>query len=134
LTSILNSHGFDDYKKKLSADKKRLSDELKNIPSRIDQAEKSKPEVLDWLDLETQIKITKEKIAELDESLMSATKANELINNGILAKQNEKNDLQLKLSEVEFSISNKIKSDNIQRNADSVRVRQEIQSAEGQIL
>lgn len=131
LGTILNKYSdFEAYKKKLSSDKKRLSDELKTIPSRIDQAQKSKPEELEWLDLETQIKITKDKIAEIDETLFSASKGNKALNDSIVELQNKQNDLKLEKSRIEFDITNKIKTEVAGQDSAATLLRSKIKEEE----
>lgn len=133
LTNILNTYGLDDFRKKNTADKKRLSDELKNIPSRIDQAEKSKPEVLDWLELEVQIKSTKDKIAELDERLFSASKENEQFNEVLIRKQNEIHELKSIRAKIEFDTAHSVKEEGSKINAEAAKIRRDILTAEAGI-
>jgi hypothetical protein len=56
-TNVLNSEKLlADHKKKISADKRLLNEELEKIPSRIDEVERGKPVPEDWATLEQGIK------------------------------------------------------------------------------
>jgi len=75
LTNILNSkRSFEDEKKRIAVEKKKANDELKLIPSRIDEAERAKPESKDWASIEAEIVEKEQLIKDCDAQLLDKSK------------------------------------------------------------
>lgn len=71
LLDNLSGKSLADYRKEVSAEKKRLKKDLEEIKPRIDQTQKMMPEAEDWAALEEQRKEVKDKIAKIDGQLES---------------------------------------------------------------
>ena len=71
LLDSLSGKSLTDYRKEVSAEKKRLKKDLGEIKPRIDQTQKMMPEAEDWDALEEQRKAAKDKIVKIDEQLES---------------------------------------------------------------
>lgn len=82
LTNILNSkESFEDSKKRIAAKRKKLNDELKLIPTRIDEAHRGMPEERDFDQLESEIKILEASIQKIDDAISDKSKGlDELVN------------------------------------------------------
>ena len=68
---------LDDYKREFSAKRKKIKDELDLIPSRIDEASRSKPEDKNWGEIETSIKSKNLEISSIDLQIEDITKQQE---------------------------------------------------------
>jgi DNA repair protein SbcC/Rad50 len=99
-----------EYKKEITAKKKKLKDELALIPARIDEVDKSKPLPVDYSAVQTQIDSHRGALAAIEEKKESATKAQAAQNKVILDKQSELNQLKSKLQQLNFDASATTKS------------------------
>ena len=68
---------LDDYKREFSAKRKKIKDELDLIPSRIDEASRSKPEDKNWNEIESSIKSKNLEISSIDLQIEDITKQQE---------------------------------------------------------
>lgn len=69
LLDELNGKSLTDFRKELSASKKRLKVEASEIQPRIDQTQKLMPETEDWAALEKEKADIKNKVAEIDDQI-----------------------------------------------------------------
>ena len=68
---------LEDYKREFSAKRKKIKDELDLIPSRIDEASRSKPEDKNWGEIEASIKSKTLEISSIDLQIEDITKQQE---------------------------------------------------------
>jgi exonuclease SbcC len=68
---------LEDYKREFSAKRKKIKDELDLIPSRIDEASRSKPEDKNWGEIESSIKSKNIEISSIDLQIEDITKQQE---------------------------------------------------------
>jgi DNA repair exonuclease SbcCD ATPase subunit len=68
---------LEDYKREFSAKRKKIKDELDLIPSRIDEASRSKPEDKNWNQIESSIKSKNLEISSIDLQIEDITKQQE---------------------------------------------------------
>ena len=77
VVELLNSKTADDLKKEYAAKKKRLKDELAQIPTRVDELNRSKPENELWGEIRKEIDGCKVKIDTIDAQIEDKSKAHE---------------------------------------------------------
>ena len=94
-----------EYKKEISAKKKKLKDELALIPARIDEVFRAKPQPVDVGFITSKINRLKADLQVIEGEKESIVKAQQAKNNTILAKQNELNALKSKLQQLNFDLS-----------------------------
>ena len=129
LTNILNQgKTLSEYKKEISAKKKKANDELKLIPSRIDEAQRSKPEMVDFDKTRLSIQGLKSELEKVEEIIADASKQNETRLKEVQAKQNNLYSLKSSLSEIEFRIREEIKDRLRKSNEEPLRINREMQS------
>lgn len=92
----------EDYKKKLNASVKKQKDQLKLIPARIDEVEKSKPTPLMWSDIENSIKSKQEEISKIDDQIGDSTKAYQAELNKINAHNRHIFDVRRKIDNLKY--------------------------------
>jgi exonuclease SbcC len=97
----------DDFKKEIGAKKKKIKDELEQIPSRIDEANRSLPEELNYASIEADIDVLTAHVVTIDKQLMDKTEAEKERQNGIISKMTEVNKMKSRLQQIEFEEKNK---------------------------
>ncbi len=103
LTNILNSKKtLDEYKKELSAKKKKLKEELKLIPARVDEVTRNTPEIKDWASIASQIELIENEINTIDEKLQDASKISESLFREKQNRQQKIHHLKTRISDIEF--------------------------------
>lgn len=120
LTKIGNKT-LDEYRKELTAKKKKLRAELDTIPARIDEVKRSKPAAQDWKAIEDEISNTEKKLQETIDELTNSSKSYDSHNAKVVEYKKKINDLKNKISDFEFEGSRNFnsqvneKSSNLQR-------------------
>ncbi len=64
-----------DYKIEIASKKKKLKDDLEAIPTRVDEAERSKPESVDFTEIETKITALNGDVSDIDNAIEDASRA-----------------------------------------------------------
>lgn len=155
LKELLNAgKNLDEEKKTLAAKKKKIKEELETIPSRIDEVQLTKPESIDFEQVQAEIDFKEREFSKIDEEILDSSKldqnkqieidkANENLFNlkNKLSEKKEKvrqekqteiDSLQTKISEINSEnqkIKNQIQSESEQKND----LEKEIQNKEIQI-
>lgn len=101
LLAQIGGESIIDFKKKLASKRGLIKQNLEGIPTRINEAQRNKPEVLDYLHIQKQIDAKQKEIAEIESAMEDRTKAYELEYNAIQKKQGELNNLKTELQKAE---------------------------------
>lgn len=75
LLAQLNGKSLSDFRKEIAARKKRIKDELDEIPARVDEIKRNMPESHDWKTIEKALKETELEIKSIDEQLSDYARA-----------------------------------------------------------
>jgi len=105
----------DDFKKEIVAKKKKIKDELEQLPARIDEANRSLPEQIDYSVIEQSIQATNEVLENVEDLISNKTKAQKERQEAILTKIREVGKLQQQAQQIEFSEQQKAKEHKIER-------------------
>lgn len=97
LAKLLDGKDVEDFRKAVSAKKKKLNENIKAIPIRIDEANNSIQEV-DFKELESQKKNIQSDIKEIEETLLDRSKVNE----DVLKNKDKLFELKSKLRDMEY--------------------------------
>lgn len=100
LLDMVNGKSMSDFKKELSARKKKLKADLDDIQPRIDQTTRLMPANSDFEAIEKEIAEVDEKIKAIDEQLADRAKAIRGQYDAIQAKQKEINDLKTRKMDI----------------------------------
>jgi len=87
---------------------KKVKDELKQIPTRIDEVQKSKPVPLLFEELEKELLYKEDKLKEVDLQLQDSSKQNQTFLDQKSAIQNKIFDLQTKVATIENDLKNQV--------------------------
>lgn len=105
LLNVLNSgKSIEEYKREISAKKKKVKDELDLIPTRIDEINRNLPEEKDFQTIEVSIDQYKAGINDIDTSIHNASEAHNKEFEAIKTKQDEVNKLKLRQNEVRHEV------------------------------
>jgi DNA repair exonuclease SbcCD ATPase subunit len=116
LLDKITGKSFTDFKREISAKKKRLKDDLEQIQPRIDQTQKLMPESADFDTLEAEIKDYENQIANIDKAIGDKSEAIRQQYDAVQTKQREINDLKQKQQKVLFDAQTQANEDNFKVN------------------
>jgi DNA repair protein SbcC/Rad50 len=111
LASINGAKSLDEYKREIAMKKKRIKDDLEQIPARIDEVQRGLPEVEDWKAIETDIKAIENTIRDIDQKIADAGKGLESENSKRIELQGTINKHKADKSKIENDLTTHI--DNI---------------------
>ena len=111
LLELLNGKSLLDFKKELSARKKKLKDDLENIQPKIDQTTRLMPEAKDFEAIAGEILLTDELIKAIDLQISDKATAIRGQYDEIQEKQKEINSLKTKMQEVVNTANTKASQD-----------------------
>lgn len=100
LLDKITGKSLSDFKREISARKRKLKDELETVQPRIDQTHKLMPENIDFNALENEIKSLEEQVNKVDAAIHDKTKAIRLQYEAAQDKQREINSLKQKQQQV----------------------------------
>jgi len=99
---------IDEFKKEISAKKKKLKDELILLPSRIEEANRALPEEKDYSQAEAEITALNADIENVDSLLMNKSQAAKAHQQSITEKIKEAGDLRARNQQIEFEVKNNV--------------------------
>ncbi|MCY0967900.1 AAA family ATPase [Chryseobacterium wangxinyae] len=112
LTNILNSKkSIEEYQKQLNSTIKKAKDDIKMIPTRIDEVDRSKPEAVDATVVNAQISEKESLIQNIDNQLTDRSAAFDEVINKRNANQDEIFKLKTKINTINFEIAEKAKNE-----------------------
>lgn len=118
----------DEFKKEIGVKKKKIKDELILIPSRIDEADRSLPELLNYDELTNSLASYQAELQNIETQLLNRTAAQkerqEIINNKLLEMQ----DLRMKLQAIEFAEKNKVQDNKRTREQEIINLRRDLRN------
>jgi exonuclease SbcC len=141
LTELKNFKTIEEYNKSISASVKKSKEELQQIPSRIDEVERTRPEVdgIDFDKTEKMLSQAFEEVNNIDTQINDANKAMQAELDAIREKKNKHNNLLIELNSLEAQIKNRVTKANepdntevnaIQKQIDDLMSRQKLLSNE----
>lgn len=114
LLSGLGSKTLDEYKKEVSAKRKRLNDDLKLIPSKVSATRNMMPVQRDFVAIEEELSRKKEELSSIDAQLEDCTRQDAAIRKASEARQSEAANLRSKI----FAIENEARNEFLNRSAE----------------
>lgn len=104
LLDMLSGKSLDDLRRQIAAEKLAIKKEMADIPARIDELERTKPEERDWKALESELAAKRAAIASVDDRIASWREANKARHEAISSKEKERDDLVAKRMDVKRRI------------------------------
>ena len=127
LLDIITGKSMSDYKKEISTRKKKLNEDLKMIPAKIDQTRRLMPENKDFEAISVELQSIDQDINTLDQQISDKAAAVRSQYEGVQAKQNEINSLKSQQQNVVFAAKNKAQDDVFKSNANRRELENSIQ-------
>lgn len=111
LVAQLTNKSLDEYKKQIAATIKKAKDDIKMIPTRIDEVERSKPEAVNAEEINAEIKAKESQIENIENQLLDKSKAFDEVINQRNANQDEIFKLARKVNTIVFEIAERAKNE-----------------------
>lgn len=134
LLAQLTGKSLEEYKKQISAGKKKIKDTLDLIPARIDEATRALPEPLDFDAIARQILAKEQEIAGVDQSINDVALAQKEKNNQQLGKQNEIFAHRTRLQTIESEIRSQFVQDKNTRESTVRELRASGRAKENELI
>jgi DNA repair exonuclease SbcCD ATPase subunit len=137
LLSKLTNKSLEEYQKQIASSIRKAKDEIKMIPTRIDEVQRNKPEAIDFADVRRDLAANEKELASLENQISDKVAAQQEILNKRQDKQQEIYSLKSELQEIEFKARQEAQAQ-IRKESSAVdklnsqkeEKRQELQKAE----
>lgn len=130
LLSQLTNKTLDEYKKQILATIKKMKDDIKLIPTRIDEVERSKPEPVEAETVNAEITSKENEIASIDNQLQDKAAAHDEITRKRNANQDEIYRLKSAQNAIRFEVSEAAKLENKSDNSKADGLKRSISEKE----
>lgn len=110
LLSYLTGKTMDEFKREITAKKRRLKEEIEAIPERIDERKRDIPETEDWGALEKELADKEAKISEIDAQIADASKAQAAANDAKVKATRRMGELEQERTKIEMRITQDVQS------------------------
>lgn len=111
LLASITGKTLEEYRKEVSAKKKRIKDEMEDIPGRIDERKRDMPEVMDWARLEKELSERKKEVRDVEARMYDISAAYDARRKERVDLLNRISGLQQKKMQLEGSISEKVQAE-----------------------
>jgi DNA repair exonuclease SbcCD ATPase subunit len=128
LLNKLSNKSIEEYKKQLAAQRKKMNDEIKFIPTRIDEVSKNTPAALDFVSLRANKTTLQKSIENIQSQIDDKSKAYDAI---ILKRQEASNEifsLKSKLQNIEFETTSKLQRETKTDDSELVNLRKDLEN------
>lgn len=129
LMAEMSGKTFKEYRAQIASKKKLLKEELERIPVRIDEVDKSMPDVLNFNAISSDISAKQQELAGIDSQIEDSTKALQEKHSEITAKQNKIHQLTTEVKNIEFQTREKLKDANRAQASDMASLERDINEA-----
>lgn len=129
-----NKDNFKEYRAELGAKKKKVSDELKLMPSRIQEANLAVPEQKDYAAVQEQIDTVTADIANVEELLSNKSAAYKQHQDHLRLLIDQRAGIQQKLQQLEFDIKSKVQQTGNDRKSNIVKERNSLRTIEDDLM
>jgi len=127
LIKALTGKTLEEYKRELSNKKKKIKDELDMMPARIDEANRSLTDPVDYAGLEMMAATLKKQLEAIDNQLMDKTAAQRSRQDILSGKIRKIGDLKVSLNGIEFHIKNAVRDKRQDREQVIIDAKRELQ-------
>lgn len=111
LLAQLTSKTMEEYKREISAKKRRIKAEIDGIPERIDERKRDMPEVENWLAIDAELKAAQTELSEVEKSITDKAQAYTTASNERLNLSKQLSELKEKMLNREFAIKQTVNAE-----------------------
>lgn len=126
LVSQLSNKTLDEYKKQIGATIKKAKDDIKSIPTRIDEVERSKPEPVEEAAILQLISAKEKQIESIDNQLQDKSAAHDEVIIKRNANQDEIFNVKSQINSIEFEVREKAKNGQKSETSQADQIRTEL--------
>lgn len=128
IAELLQGKTPEGYQAMIKIDKAKIEEDLKRIPTRIDEVMRNTPQPLDFTELETQLKELKDEQVKIGSAITSAAEANRQEYEAKQGIQSQINALRLKQQNTLHTAQQRANEEAYKRNAEHDAVQAELAS------
>lgn len=133
LVSMLTNKSLEEYKKQIAATVKKSKDDIKLIPTRIDEVERSKPEPVDETSVNSEISVLEKQIESIDNQLQDKSAAYDEVIKKRNANQDAIFNLRSQLNSIEFEARERAKLEQRSDNSKSEQIQKQISELQSEL-
>lgn len=111
LLAQLTSKTMEEYKREISAKKRRIKAEIDGIPERIDERKRDMPEAENWLAIDAELKAAQTELSEVEKSITDKAQAYTTASNERLNLSKQLSELKEKMLNREFAIKQAVNAE-----------------------
>lgn len=128
LLAEIGKETLKEFKAKLSAKKKKLKEELETVPTRIDEATRSMPDVLDFSIVEKNLAGKRQELSKVEQDMNDVVTALKEKHEAVNHKQTEIQGLRSKISTLEFAVKSKLQEAKSTRENNLSTIRRDLRN------
>jgi DNA repair exonuclease SbcCD ATPase subunit len=130
LLTLIGNKSFEDYKKELAVKKKKLNEELRLIPARVDEQNRSKPAPVDYAELEKELSDLNGQVVAIDEQIADRSKQLDSFYKTKGEKQQQLSNLNIRKIKLEQDANSEAVNQNSQNSRATDQAKVEVRDAE----
>lgn len=111
LLAQLTNKTMEEYKREISAKKRRIKAEIDGIPERIDERKRDMPEEENWLAIDADLKAAQTELSEVEKSITDKAQAYTIASNERLNLSKQLSELKEKMLNREFAIKQAVNAE-----------------------
>lgn len=133
LVAQLNNKTLDEYKKQIAATIKKAKDDIKTIPTRIDEVERSKPEPVEESLINAEISLREKQIESLDNQLQDKAAAYDEVITKRNANQDKIYQVKSIINSIEFDARERVKLEQKSDNSKASQIQTQLSDLQSEI-
>lgn len=133
LLSQITGRSLEQFKKEITAKKRAIQDELKELPARIDATNRMMPEAENWKSLEKELKDKKKRLADIDGQISDKSKQLKAEYEEIAKLQKQIGEKKLERSQKEREIREEANKANNEARSAIIQLEYKIQDIQAEI-
>lgn len=111
LLAQLTNKTMEEYKREISAKKRRIKAEIDGIPERIDERKRDMPDEENWLAIDAELKAAQTELSEVEKSITDKAQAYTIASNERLNLSKQLSELKEKMLNREFAIKQAVNAE-----------------------
>ena len=133
LLSKLTNKSLEEYQKQIAASIRKAKDEIKMIPTRIDEVQRNKPEAVDFSAIEKELQGKKDELSSIENQISDRVAAQQEILNKRQDIQKQIYTLKSEISEIEFKAKQEAQEQIRNQSSASSRIQTQINEKNAEI-
>lgn len=130
LLASITGKTLEEYKREISAKKRRIKEDIEGIPERIDERKRDMPTEENWLEIEADVTTKQQELASIDKAIADKADAYTIASNKRLELSKKCSELKQKKIDREYKIKSTVQADYNALVAEQKALSAEIQQLE----